>query len=121
MDKFYKFLSKLFSGKIEDAYIKEQFPIYKLDIKNDRAKLEILAELFEAPAFKLYMRVIGNKKNFLGRKALMTKYKDEKEVAYKLSFIKGEAYNISNEINLMRYIHKIYIKKQKKDEKEEGR
>jgi len=85
-------------------------------LKNSDA-MEKLAELYTLPEFKLYMRIQGNKKNFLGKKALVLKYSNEKQAAYGLSFLKGQAYEIQNSLQFVKHINRLYQKKRSKEEK----
>jgi len=112
----FKILIKFFRKQIEDMYIERQLPQYKVDLKNSDA-MEKLAELYTLPEFKLYMRIQGNKKNFLGKKALVLKYSNEKQAAYGLSFLKGQAYEIQNSLQFVKHINRLYQKKRSKEEK----
>ncbi len=106
----FKLILKFFDSEIKDFYINEKLSEYKIRLA-DRQIMESVADLYEFPEFRIFVKLQANKKNYLGRSLLNLKYVNEKEAAIKHAFIKGEAYNISHTLHTLKYINKLYHRK----------
>lgn len=121
MKKFiFKIIIKIFKKEIrkqiEEWYLDEQFPSYRVTIKDTKV-MEKISDLWKSPEFKVWLKMQANKKNHLARKSLNINYKDESEGIIQNSYLQGQAYNISLERAFLKHIHNKFQKENKKEYK----
>ena len=117
MKKFaFKFLTKNFSKElrqqVEDWYLSQEFPNYKINNKDEDVKSK-LTELWYDPEFKMWLKMLSNKRNYLKTKLMNAKHTTKDEDIIESARIQGRALEISDQFAFLKYIRRLFQSKEK--------
>lgn len=108
-----KYFGKELRQQIEDWYLSKEFPTYK--VKNDDGNVqEKLTELWYSPEFKIWLKMLSNKRNYLGRKLLAMKHSTKDESAIEAARTQGQAFEISDQFAFLKYVRRLFQAKKNK-------